>query len=80
MQELYLQKGEQMKQKSHHEHLIEERENASQALDKAKSQESDKAKIYLNDMAHTIILVKRSQLASKKMKLEKSGIKIKRIL
>ena len=80
MQELYLQKGEQMKRKSHHEHLTEERENASQALDKAESQESDKVKIYLNDKAHTVILVKRSQLASKKMKLEKSGIKIKRIL
>lgn len=80
MQDLYLQKGDKMKQKSHHEHLIEERENASQALSKAKSQESDKAKIFLDDKAHTVILVNRSKLASKKMKLEKAGFKIKRIL
>lgn len=69
-----------MKRKSHHEHLIEERENASKLLSKIKSQESDEVKIYLEDKAHTVILVKRSKLDSKKIKLEKAGYKIKRII
>lgn len=70
-----------MGHKSYHEHLIEEKEKASQALSKAKSLErSDQATIYLDDHAHTIILVRRSALEEKISKLKKQGQKIKRIL
>lgn len=69
-----------MGRKSYHEHLIEEKEHASQALSKAKSLEGAKATIYLDDQAHTIILVKRSGLDLKVSQLRSEGKKIKRVL
>lgn len=69
-----------MGRKSYHEHLTEEKEQASQALNKAKSLEGTKGTIYLDDKAHTIILVKRSNLKLKVAQLESEGKKIKQVL
>lgn len=69
-----------MGHKTHHEHLLEEKESASQTLKKAVDQEKDKALIYLDDHYHTILMIDRSKVKAKLSKLKKQGLKIKRVL
>lgn len=69
-----------MGRKSYYEHLKEEKENASHALNQVKTSESNKVSIHLKDSCHTIILVERSKLKDGIRKLEKQGKIIKYIL